>query len=82
MPSNSARSRHMPLHDEVATRRIAIIVFPGVTLLDISGPAQVFAELKEMLLGEDSALDQKRREFLDYLLEQTKSWIAQSGPAN
>lgn len=30
----------------------------------------------------NSALDQKRREFLDYLLEQTKSWIAQRGPAN
>jgi transcriptional regulator GlxA family with amidase domain len=50
MPSNSARSRPLPLQDEVATKRIAIIVFPGVTLLDISGPAQVFAELKEIEL--------------------------------
>src|SRR5262249_8847555 len=28
-------------------RRIAILAYPGVTLLDISGPAQVFAELQE-----------------------------------
>ncbi|MGH6938400.1 hypothetical protein [Hypericibacter sp.] len=26
-------------------RRVAIIVYPGVTLLDATGPAQVFAEV-------------------------------------
>jgi transcriptional regulator GlxA family with amidase domain len=32
-------------------RRIAIVAFPGVTLLDISGPAQVFAELAAIELS-------------------------------
>ena len=31
-------------------RQIAIVAFPGVTLLDISGPAQVFAELEAIEL--------------------------------
>jgi glycosyltransferase involved in cell wall biosynthesis len=30
----------------------------------------------------DSALDQKRREFLDYLLNRTKGWLAQRQPVN
>jgi transcriptional regulator GlxA family with amidase domain len=30
---------------------VAILAFPGVTLLDISGPAQVFAELREIELA-------------------------------
>lgn len=48
MPSNSARpARAAPLQKAPA-RRVAIVAFPGVTLLDISGPAQVFAELSEI----------------------------------
>ena len=40
-----------------AERRVAIVAFPGVTLLDISGPAQVFAELSEIdLPGPNYAL--------------------------
>src|SRR5436190_270405 len=35
---------------EASGRRVAIVAFPGVTLLDISGPAQVFAELQEIEL--------------------------------
>jgi transcriptional regulator GlxA family with amidase domain len=50
MPSNPARSRRSRSHADVSSRRIAIVVFPGVTLLDISGPAQVFAELREIEL--------------------------------
>jgi transcriptional regulator GlxA family with amidase domain len=45
MPSNSAKPRGVLPRQQGATRRIAIVAFPGVTLLDISGPAQVFAEL-------------------------------------
>jgi AraC-like DNA-binding protein len=33
---------------------VAIVAFPGVTLLDISGPAQVFAELQEIELPSAS----------------------------
>jgi len=47
MPSNSARGRRSP-GENIATRRVAMVMFPGVTLLDISGPAQVFAELREI----------------------------------
>jgi transcriptional regulator GlxA family with amidase domain len=50
MPSNSARGRRSPPGENLATRRVAVVVFPGVTLLDISGPAQVFAELREIEL--------------------------------
>jgi transcriptional regulator GlxA family with amidase domain len=48
MPSNSARARRSQPGENVSTRRVAMVVFPGVTLLDISGPAQVFAELREI----------------------------------
>ena len=50
MPSNSAKSRRPGLREEPSARRVAIVAFPGVTLLDISGPAQVFAELQEIEL--------------------------------
>jgi transcriptional regulator GlxA family with amidase domain len=48
MPSKSAKSRRPEPRDTLPDRRIAIVAFPGVTLLDISGPAQVFAELQEI----------------------------------
>jgi transcriptional regulator GlxA family with amidase domain len=48
MPSNSAKSRRPALREKVPARQIAIVAFPGVTLLDIAGPAQVFAELHEI----------------------------------
>ena len=50
MPSKSAKSRS-ELREKPPARRIAIVAFPGVTLLDISGPAQVFAELQELELS-------------------------------
>ena len=50
MPSKSAKSRRPALREKLPDRRVAIIAFPGVTLLDISGPAQVFAELQEIEL--------------------------------
>jgi transcriptional regulator GlxA family with amidase domain len=50
MPSKSAKSRRPGLREEASARRVAIVAFPGVTLLDISGPAQVFAELREIEL--------------------------------
>jgi transcriptional regulator GlxA family with amidase domain len=50
MPSKSAKSRRLPPRPQAAMRRIAIVAFPGVTLLDISGPAQVFAELEAIEL--------------------------------
>jgi transcriptional regulator GlxA family with amidase domain len=50
MPSNSAKSRRPRLREKPFARRVAIVAFPGVTLLDISGPAQVFAELQEIEL--------------------------------
>ena len=50
MPSNSARGRRSLPAEIRATRRVAMVVFPGVTLLDISGPAQVFAELGQIEL--------------------------------
>ena len=46
MPSKSAKSRRADLREKTSAKRIAIVAFPGVTLLDISGPAQVFAELQ------------------------------------
>jgi len=46
MPSKSAKARRPLQREKPATRRVVIIAFPGVTLLDISGPAQVFAELQ------------------------------------
>jgi transcriptional regulator GlxA family with amidase domain len=52
MPSKTAKSRRAPLLQKGAKRRIAIVTFPGVTLLDISGPAQVFAELEAIELPE------------------------------
>jgi len=51
MPSKSAKSRRPELREKLPDRRIAIVAFPGVTLLDISGPAQVFAELQEIELS-------------------------------
>ena len=48
MPSKSAKPRQPGSREKAAPRRIAIVAFPGVTLLDISGPAQVFAELQEI----------------------------------
>jgi transcriptional regulator GlxA family with amidase domain len=50
MPSKSAKSRRPDLRAKTATRRVGIVAFPGVTLLDIAGPAQVFAELQEIEL--------------------------------
>ena len=50
MPSKSAKPRRSGPREETPTRRIAIVAFPGVTLLDISGPAQVFAELEAIEL--------------------------------
>ena len=48
MPSKSAKLRRPDLSGKASVRRVAIVAFPGVTLLDISGPAQVFAELQEI----------------------------------
>jgi len=50
MPSKSAKPRRVNLGEQARPRRVAIIAFPGVTLLDISGPAQVFAELEAIEL--------------------------------
>ena len=50
MPSKTAKSRRAGLREKPSARRVAIVAFPGVTLLDISGPAQVFAELQEIEL--------------------------------
>jgi transcriptional regulator GlxA family with amidase domain len=50
MPSKSAKPRRLDLREKTPARRVVIIAFPGVTLLDISGPAQVFAELQEIEL--------------------------------
>jgi len=50
MPSKSAKPRRPDPREKPAARRVAIIAFPGVTLLDISGPAQVFAELQAIEL--------------------------------
>lgn len=46
MPSKSANLRRPEPREKARARRVAIVAFPGVTLLDISGPAQVFAELQ------------------------------------
>jgi transcriptional regulator GlxA family with amidase domain len=48
MPSKSAKPRRPDLRKKASARRVVIVAFPGVTLLDISGPAQVFAELQEI----------------------------------
>jgi transcriptional regulator GlxA family with amidase domain len=48
MPSKSAKPGRSKQRGETAGRSVAILAFPGVTLLDISGPAQVFAELQEI----------------------------------
>ena len=50
MPSKSANPRRPEPREKAAARRVAIVAFPGVTLLDISGPAQVFAELQAIEL--------------------------------
>lgn len=50
MPSNSAKSRRAALPPDATERRLVIVAFPGVTLLDVSGPAQVFAELADIEL--------------------------------
>jgi transcriptional regulator GlxA family with amidase domain len=54
MPSKSAKSRRTDVREKTSAKRIAIVAFPGVTLLDISGPAQVFAELQEIELSSAS----------------------------
>ena len=51
MPSKSAKARRPKPREAAPMRRIAIVAFPGVTLLDISGPAQVFAELAAIELS-------------------------------
>src|SRR3979490_431256 len=56
MPSKSAKPRRPDLREKPSARRVAIVTFPGVTLLDISGPAQVFAELQEIELPAASYL--------------------------
>ncbi|MBV9565558.1 MAG: DJ-1/PfpI family protein [Bradyrhizobium sp.] len=48
MPSKDAKSREAGAAPTSPVRRVAMVAFPGVTLLDISGPAQVFAELSEI----------------------------------
>jgi putative intracellular protease/amidase len=48
MPSKSAKPRRLDVREKPSARCVAIVAFPGVTLLDISGPAQVFAELEEI----------------------------------
>jgi transcriptional regulator GlxA family with amidase domain len=50
MPSKSAKPRRPGQREKASARCVAIVAFPGVTLLDISGPAQVFAELQEIEL--------------------------------
>jgi transcriptional regulator GlxA family with amidase domain len=50
MPSKSAKPRRPEPRERTSAKRVAIVAFPGVTLLDISGPAQVFAELQEIEL--------------------------------
>lgn len=50
MPSKSANPRRPEPREKPSARRVAIVAFPGVTLLDISGPAQVFAELQAIEL--------------------------------
>src|SRR5665647_1126075 len=54
MPSKSAKPRRPDLPERASPRRVAIVAFPGVTLLDISGPAQVFAELQAIELPSAS----------------------------
>jgi transcriptional regulator GlxA family with amidase domain len=49
MPSKSANARARRSQHRLP-RRIAMVAFPGVTLLDLSGPAQVFAELEAIEL--------------------------------
>ena len=46
MPSKSAKRRAPDPREKTPARRVAIVAFPGVTLLDLAGPAQVFAELQ------------------------------------
>src|SRR5260370_7436672 len=48
MPSKSAKPGRRDVREKPSARCVAIVAFPGVTLLDISGPAQVFAELEEI----------------------------------
>jgi transcriptional regulator GlxA family with amidase domain len=54
MPSKSAKPQRPDLRDQASAKRVAIVAFPGVTLLDISGPAQVFAELQAIELPSAS----------------------------
>src|ERR1700736_5754941 len=54
MPSKSARPRRPDLREIPSARCVAIVAFPGVTLLDISGPAQFFAEWLEIELPSAS----------------------------
>jgi transcriptional regulator GlxA family with amidase domain len=51
MPSKSAKPRRPEPREKASARCVAIVAFPGVTLLDISGPAQVFAELQAIELA-------------------------------
>src|SRR4051794_19519017 len=50
MPSKSAKPQRADPREKKPGRRVAMVAFPGVTLLDISGPAQVFAELQAIEL--------------------------------
>lgn len=50
MPSKTAKPGRPDARAKAAVRRLAILAFPGVTLLDIAGPAQVFSELQEIEL--------------------------------
>src|ERR1700682_4100707 len=51
MPSKSAKPRPSEPREEASTRCIAIVAFPGATLLDISRPAQVLAALQAIKLS-------------------------------
>jgi transcriptional regulator GlxA family with amidase domain len=53
-PKSSAKSERAATDRKTVERRVAVVAFPGVTLLDISGPAQVFAELSEIELPSPS----------------------------
>ncbi len=46
MPSNSAK---LPGAQDLPVKRVVIVVYPGVTLLDAAGPAQVFSSANDML---------------------------------
>ena len=49
MPSNSAKHRSV---GKTPSKRVIIVIYPGVTLLDAAGPAQVFASANLALTRE------------------------------